>query len=270
MLTATGPSPPSSANTSPPPSSAIAVVPPAVRRAVPVSTTAPAKSATNADAGCAASADAEPCCSTRPPSITAMRSPSSAASAKSCVTSTTGTVRAANTAASSRAAAARVLASSAASGSSSSSTSGRRASARDALALAARQRGGALVGALAQPEASEQLAGGGLAPAARRLVQGVCDVAPRAQVPEQRVLLEQVAAAPPLREHVDAARGVQPRRGAARHAPGFRSEQPGDDPQHARLAGARRTGDGEALAGRDVDRHLELELAQPLTRLDVQ
>ena len=73
-------------------------------RAVPVSTTAPVKSATNAEAGAAASSAAVPCCTIRPPSITPTRSPSSAASVKSWVTSSAGTPASRSTAASSRAA----------------------------------------------------------------------------------------------------------------------------------------------------------------------
>jgi len=88
------------------------------------------ESATKAEAGDAASSAAVPTCATRPPSITPIWSPSSAASMKSWVTSRVGTPVSRRTEASSRPAEARVRASSADSGSSSRSAAGRRASAR--------------------------------------------------------------------------------------------------------------------------------------------
>ncbi len=138
---------------------------------------------------------------------------------------------------------------------------GERARERHALALAARQRRRARVGAVAEPEALQQRPGARLALGARQLVQGVGDVAPRVQVPEQRVLLEQVAAAPPLGRDADAARRVEPELLSAGDAAARGREQAGHRAQHARLAGARRARQREALAGRHLELEVELHVA---------
>ena len=106
-----------------------------------------------------------------------------------------------------------------------------RAGDRDALALAPRQRARALVGQMRDAEAVEQLERAPAALAAVDAAQRVGDVLPRPQVAEQRVLLEHVAAAPPLGREVDAALGVEPHLLSARHAPALWAHEPGGDAQ---------------------------------------
>src|SRR4029077_4674288 len=96
---------------------------------------------------------------------------------------------------------------------------------------------------------------------------------------EQRVLLEQVADPAALRRHVDALSRVEPGALTERHDADPWPQQPGDDPQHRRLAGSRRTderrrgavGDGqldggvEATKGMgevDAERHRDRSLTE--------
>ena len=140
---------------------------------------------------------------------------------------------------------ARVCASSAESGSSSSSTAGSRASAR---ASATRWR--------SPPESSLHARAREVADAEpleevvhpRAVAGAEAHVAEHVEVREERVLLEQVADAPPLGRDVAprsvSSSTVSPSADQAR----LRAQQPGDDAQDRRLAGARRADEGERLA----------------------
>ena len=143
---------------------------------------------------------------------------------KSWVTSSAGTPASRRTAPSSRVADPRVRESSADSGSSAAGprAAGERAGERHPLALAARERRrGASAMRRSHPESAEQVEGAPAALAARELAQRVGDVAPGAQVREQRVLLEQVPAAAPVGREVAAGRcrARSPLRSARGRAP---------------------------------------------------
>ena len=257
--------------TAPPPSSSTRVSPSGAPCAVPVSTTAPVKSATNADRGAAASSLGVPSCSTGRRRSIATRSPSAAASAKSCVTSSAGTSAVAQHRAElARRARARAgverrqrLVEQQHVG-----LARERARERHALALAARQRARPGVGQLAHPEALEQRPAARSAPS--EPAQRVGDVLPRAQVREQRVLLEHVAAAAPLGRQVDAAARVEPGLAARLDEAVLGAQQPGGHAQHAGLARAGRPGQRQALAGRHLQRHVEVERAEPGARLNAE
>ena len=115
----------------------------------------------------------------------------------------------------------------------------------------------ARVGAVFNPEAGQQLE---RSFASLRSWQRVADVAPRAQVREQRVVLEHQPAAAALGREVDAARDVEPRLAIALDAAGLGMQQPGQRTQSARLAGARRARQCDALAGFDLELQLEPRL----------
>jgi hypothetical protein len=145
-----------------------------------------------------------------------------------------------------------------------------RAGERDALALAAGQRRRARVGPGGEPEPPEERVGAGAALGPRGVAQAVGDVAPRAQVREQRVVLEDVADPPRVGAPVDAAGHVEPHGVAAAHPAGRRAHEPGDDPQHRRLARAGRPGQGQARPRRDGERDVEVDVADPRARLNPQ
>ena len=273
MLTATGPSPASVLATSPPPSSSTRVSPSAPARAVPVSTTAPVKSATNPDAGAAARSLGVPCWTIRPASITPTRSPSCAASAKSWVTSSAGTSTSRSTP---RRARGRGRAGAGVEGGQRLVQQQRarapcqRARHGHALALATGEGGRPGVRARRQAEAVEQRERPLPALGARDAAQRIGHVLPGAQVREEGVLLEHVAAAAPLGRHVDPAARVEPGLLAARDAAALRAEQPRRHSQHAGLAGARRPGQRQALARADLHRHVQLEVAEDGSGLNAQ
>ena len=194
--------------------------------------------------------------------MTATRSPSTAASVKSCVTSSAGHAAVAQDAASSREALARVRASSAESGSSSSSARGSGASAR---ARATRWRSPPesvarpRVGEGVDAEALEQLDGAAAAVGALAPAQPVGDVLPDGHVAEQRVVLEDVAAAALLGRELAAGGRVEPDLVAAGDAAVGGAQQSGGDPQQRALAGAGRAGQREAGAGRRLEDRVERE-----------
>ena len=170
-------------------------------------------------------------------------------------------------------AAARERVSSADSGSSSSSACGRRASAR---ATATRWRSppdsvrGRSSARWATPKRSSSSSARCLALAAVEAAQRVGDVLPRAQVGEQRVLLEHVAAAAPLGRDVDAARGVEPHLLAAAtraRAPGARARRRRAAPRSSPRRTARRA---RGSAGRDLERDVERERPEPRGGLNAQ
>jgi hypothetical protein len=139
-----------------------------------------------------------------------------------------------------------------------------------ALALASRERAGPPVGRVADPEALQQLLGPFAALAPGQAAHRVGHVLPGAQVPEQGVVLEHVAAAPALRGDVDALGGVQPGLLLADDAAALGTGQPGDDAQHSGLAGAGRAGERQARRPGRGEGDLELERAQPGARVNVQ
>ena len=106
---------------------------------------------------------------------------------------------------------------------------------RHPLALAARQLADAGRRQMGDLEPLEQLGHGGVAAGTEA---HVCE---HVEVGEQRVLLEQVAHLAALRWHVDACPRVEPGAIAERHDADPGPQQPGDDPQHRRLARSRRT-----------------------------
>ena len=259
-LSATRPVPASVVVATPPPSRSTTVSPSCGARTVPVSTTAPVKSATNALAGAAASSLAVPRWMISPASMTPISSPSSAASEKSWVTSSDGSSSSWSVIASSRAALARVRGSRADRGSSSKQHGGRRRerpSEGDALSLSAGELVGAGVGPVGQPEALEQLERGGAPLAAWTATEPVRDVAPRAQVGEQRVVLEHVAAAPAFRWRPDPRRRVDPHLLAERNPAPVWTNRPGDEPQDRRLARTGWAGERETVARLNGERHPE-------------
>jgi hypothetical protein len=137
----------------------------------------------------------------------------------------------------------------------------------DALALA--------TGQLARPRlrdmvGAEPLQRGKRALAAARTLQPVGDVAPRAQVRKERVVLEDDPAPPVLGRDAATARRVQPGSLAAADQARARAQQPGDHAQHRRLARAGRTRHGQAGSLRDVERHVEVEVPQRMAELSVQ
>ena len=243
-LTATGPSTLSVLTTEPPPSSATSVSPSGPASAFPVRTTAPVKSATKPMRGVAASSPGVPSWTTRPASITPTRSPSSAASVKSWVTSRAGTPGLAQHGAELTRGASRACARRA-------PRAARRAAARRARARAparapragARRRracaGRASASAL-HPEAREQLERALAALAARQPAQRVGHVVPGAQVREERVLLEQVAAAAPLGRDESRPVAVSSQVSLAEATTAaLGTQEARDHAQDARLAGAR-------------------------------
>ncbi len=141
-------------------------------------------------------------------------------------------------------------------------TDGESARDGDPLALAARQRARPGVGPVGEPEAVEQRQRPLPAVAARHAPEPVRDVLPGAQVREQRVVLEHVAAAAVLGREAHAATGVEPHALAARHGPALGPDEPGHDPQHAALAGPGRAGQRQALPARDLQLDVEREAPQ--------
>ena len=124
---------------------------------------------------------------------------------------------------------------------------------------AGRARLRALVREVRDAEPVEQLECPGAPLPTTAAAQRVGHVLPHAQVREQRVLLEHVAAAAQLGVEIDAALGVEPDLVAAQDAALFGAHQPGDGPQHRRLAGAGRSREREARAGGDLEGDVERE-----------
>ena len=122
----------------------------------------------------------------------------------------------------------------------------------------------------ADAEALEQLVGALPPLGAWGLAQPVGDVLPRAQVAEQRVLLEEVATTPLLGRNVDAARGVEPDLVAADHPALARPQEARDHAQDRGLARPRRAGEREAAAGRRLERDVEVERPEPRPCLNAQ
>ena len=130
---------------------------------------------------------------------------------------------------------------------------------RDPLALAAGERRAAARRPWRHPEAVEQLAGVPLRRSARGTPRmRIGDVPPGAQVAEERVVLEDEAAAPPLGRQLDSGVGVEPGLAVALDPAAPRPDEPGDRPQHGRLARARRPDERQAPAAPTSSSSLEL------------
>jgi hypothetical protein len=82
-------------------------------------------------------------------------------------------------------------------------------------------------------------------------------------VREERVLLEDVAAAALLGRHVDPFGGVEPGLLARLDPATLWPQKPGSHSQHARLAGAGRAREREALTRTDLERDVEGERPEP-------
>src|SRR5205814_10018001 len=121
-----------------------------------------------------------------------------------------------------------------------------------------------------QPEALEQVVGAAPALAARRVAQRIGDVLPRAQVAEERVVLEDEAAAAALGRDVETALGVQPGALAAAHHAARGAQQARDAAEQRALARARRAGERQARAVGDAQAQVEGEIAPPRARLNRQ
>ena len=141
---------------------------------------------------------------------------------------------------------------------------------RHALALPARERARARVGERPDPEALEQLLRALAAGRPRHPGQRVGDVLPGPQVPEQRVLLEDVAAAAPLGREVDPAGGVEPHLLAAGDRALLRRQQPGRDAQDRGLARPGGPGQRQAAARGHLERDVEVQCPEPRPRLNAQ
>ena len=142
---------------------------------------------------------------------------------------------------------------------------------RHALALAAGELRRLGVGQLGQAESIQQRERRGTALAARPVgPHAVGDVTPRAEVGEECVVLDDVAAAPALRRPADAAASVDPNVIAAadRSAVGPRDTR--EHPQDRALARARRPGQRKAPAGGDLEADLEVDRADGVGELSAQ
>ena len=96
------------------------------------------------------------------------------------------------------------------------------------------------------------------------------DVREDVEMREERVLLEQVADAAPLRRHVDAAFGVEPDAVGERDDAVARPQQARDDAQHRRLPGSRRA--DERRRGAVADGQLDggVEAAKGMGEVEVE
>ena len=87
---------------------------------------------------------------------------------------------------------------------------------------------------------------------------------------EQRVVLKQVAAVAALGRQVDPDLPVEPDRVAEPDPAAIGPVQAGDRAQHRGLPGARRADQCEAVSGADIEREVELEVAQPAGQTGAQ
>src|SRR5712692_7074553 len=94
----------------------------------------------------------------------------------------------------------------------------------------------------------------------RALLAAVGDVLAHAHVREERVLLEDEPDAPLVRLAEDPPRGVEPDLAVERDPSHRRPREPGDRPQHRRLAGARRPDESDGPP--DLERYLEPKRAK--------
>jgi hypothetical protein len=129
---------------------------------------------------------------------------------------------------------------------------------RDALALAARERPGALLRERGETEAFEQRVDRSVSASER-------DVRPHAQVREERVVLEDEPDVPLFRRQVGAL--VEPDLVAERDSSAVRPREPGERAQERRLSGARRPDDCDGLVA-DVEAQLEVERTEPERKVE--
>ena len=135
-----------------------------------------------------------------------------------------------------------------------------RARERDALALAAGQRSSASRAARwAMPKRSSS--------SSTRAVAAEGDVRPHGHVRKQRVLLEDEPDRARLGRQVDAGLRVEPRAIAERDPAAIGAAQPGDRAQHRRLAGPRRADERDGVA---LDGQLDVERKRPKAEGDVE
>src|SRR5471032_1025285 len=129
-----------------------------------------------------------------------------------------------------------------------------RARQRHALTLAARQLVRHLQGHRVEFKRLQPVADLCMIEGTRRIEpaapQAEADVLPHIQMREQRVVLEQIGDAAPLRRDVDAPRAVEQRPAGQHDAAAVRRRQAGDGLQQLALAGAGRAVDDDALAVR--------------------
>ena len=233
---------------------------------MPGSRFAPVNVATNGSTGAATSSAGDPTWRRLPSTIAPTRSASVAASSKSCVTTITGRPRLRSSSRSSPRTPALVCASSADKRlveQQHARLPRERPREGDALTLAAGDLAWPCVGEVTDAKPVEQVANGSPVGRAER------DVRADGEMREQRVVLEDEPDRPALRRQVDAAPGVEPRLVVECHAPALGAHEPGDRPQHARLAGARRPDQRERLPP-DLERQLESERAERLGEVDVE
>ena len=121
------------------------------------------------------------------------------------------------------------------------------------------------------PRRSSRSSARGAALAARQLPQRVGHVAPGAQVREEGVLLEQVAAAAQVGRQVAPARRCRARsRSPQRTRPRSGRSSPATTRRMLVLPAPDGPRERQALAGRDVERHVQLERAQAGARLNAE
>ena len=194
--------------------------------------------------------------------MTPMRSASAAASRKSCVTSSVGSVELGEQVlqlAAHDAARVRIERRERLVEQEHRRVARQRAGERDALALATGQVRRLLAGEVGDVEALEQVVD------ARRAAER--DVRPHGHVREERVLLEDEPDRARLGRQVDAGPRIEPGAIAERDPPAVGAAQSGHRAQHRRLAGARRTDERDRVA---LDGQLDVEPKRPKAEGDVE
>ncbi len=134
---------------------------------------------------------------------------------------------------------------------------------RHALPLARGQPGGAAREEVPEAEQRHHLLEAGAGRATRRAAEAVAEVGFDRQVREQPAVLEHHRAAPPLGRDERAARRVEQRLAAQRHAPLARAQEARDRGQDGGLAAARRAEQRRHPGGRRAEGDVEREPAPP-------
>ena len=126
----------------------------------------------------------------------------------------------------------------------------------DALSLSAAEGAGPRIGEVGEAKSVEQRECTRASLRSREPAEWVGDVLAGAQVREQGVVLEDVAAAAAFGRHVDVAGGVEPGFAVGLDATVRRAQQPGRHPKDAGLARSGRSGKREALPRPDLQVHV--------------